>query len=81
MKATFVVGPTLIWIQGTANGESQRARRGDSQQIPEAAIPSHSAHMGEAEALRVHLFWTESRTIELIGLTISQELDLVCRPT
>src|SRR5260370_42386610 len=55
--------PTLLWILGTASGELQRTRRGHSQQIPEVAIPTHSAHVGEAEALDSRVLIGVARSI------------------
>jgi hypothetical protein len=66
--------PTLIWIQRTANGETQRARRGDSQQIPEVAIPSHSAHMGEAEALDGRVLIGVTRSVVAAADSVGTQL-------
>lgn len=66
--------PTLILIFGAASGESQKARGGHSQQIPEVATPAHPAHMGAAEALDGRVLLGVTRGVVATGDSVRTQL-------
>jgi len=66
---------------GAARSGLERARGGHGQQIPEVAIPSHSAHMSQAESLHrsvlVGVTWSVSPPVIVSGLSCTKPKGVV----